>query len=104
MAKISKKPDIGGTAKFRLVLKRPWVSEKSLSMKGQQKYVFLVDNKANKKTAAQAVEKKYGVKVTAVNIVRLPAKTKRWRQSMTKGAGTKKAIVTLAVGQTIELV
>jgi len=90
--------------KFRIFLKKPWISEKALNMKSSNQYVFLVDDKANKSIVRQAVEKKYSVKVLAVNIVRKPSKAKRFRQTITRPLAMKKAIVTLAAGQTIELV
>lgn len=90
--------------KFRIFLKKPWLSEKALSLKDQNQYVFLVDDKANKHIVRQAVEKKYGVKVLGVNIVRKPSKAKRFRQQVSRPLATKKAIVTLAPGQVIELI
>lgn len=113
MAKAVKNIKVGETVskaaaldlpKFRIFLKRPWISEKALSMKSQNQYVFLVDDKANKSIIRQTVGKKYGVKVLTVNIIRKPSKAKRFRQRVTRPLAMKKAIVTLAPGQAIELV
>ncbi len=90
--------------KFRIILKRPWLSEKALNMKSQNKFLFLVDIKANKKVVAQEVARKYSVKVAGVNMIRKPSKVKRFRRTVTRPADMKKAIVTLAAGQTIELI
>lgn len=98
------KPVALSLPKFRMFLKQPWITEKSLNFKSQNKYVFLVDDKANKSIVRQAVQKKYNVKVVMVNIVRKPSKTKHFRQHITKPLAMKKAIVTLAPGQSIELV
>lgn len=69
------------------------------------KYVFVVDMRANKKEIADAVEKIYEnkkIKVTAVNTIVLKPKTRRVRGHEGKTSPIKKAVVTLAPGDTID--
>ena len=69
------------------------------------KYVFLVNDKANKREIAQAVEEIYAEKnitVTSVNTINAKSKVKRVRGRLGEKSGFKKAIVTLAVGDSIE--
>lgn len=87
------------------LLTRPRITEKAYALNAVNKYVFVVAKDATKKSVKRAVEEAYGVAVAAVNIVRLPAKKRvsgRTRTVGFKGA-VKKAIVTVAKGQTIEL-
>lgn len=83
------------------ILKRYFVSEKSTRGFALNQYTFEVDRRATKTDVRDAVERGYKVDVTAVNIVRLPAKKiQLGRFRGTKG-GIKKAIVTLKQGQSI---
>lgn len=89
------------------IIIKPVVTEK-MTMLGEklQRYAFLVDPKANKLEIKKAVETLYDVKVVSVNTLSKPGKRKtRW----TKGGqisgqknSTKKAIVTLEKGETID--
>lgn len=87
------------------LLSRPRITEKSYAMNAQNKYVFEVTKTSTKKSVKRAVEEVYGVNVIAVNIVRLPAKKHLAGQNRKVGfkAAVKKAIVSVAEGQTIEL-
>lgn len=87
------------------LLSRPRVTEKSYAMNALNKYVFEVTKTSTKKSVKRAVEEVYGVNVVAVNMVRLPAKKHFSGSSRTLGfkAAVKKAIVSVAKGQTIEL-
>ena len=86
----------------REILIAPVVSEKSYSLIEDNKYSFRVHSKAHKTQIRQAVEQVFDVTVTDVNVSKVPAKPKR--RGMTSGsrAGWKKAVVTVAEGQTIE--
>ena len=87
----------------RTVLIAPVVSEKSYGMIGERgKYTFRVHPDAHKTQIRQAVERVFEVDVIAVNVSKVPAKPKR--RGMTRGTrpGWKKAVVTVAPGQTIE--
>jgi large subunit ribosomal protein L23 len=85
------------------VLLSPVVSEKSYSLIEDRKYSFRVHKDAHKTQVRQAVEELFGVKVTAVNIVKVPSKPKM--RSYRKGSrpGWKKAIVQLKEGDAIEI-
>ena len=69
----------------------------------QGKYVFKVDLKASKKDVKRAVESAFSVKVTSVNTLRTHGKMKTYGRNRFKQPDTKKAIVTLASGDSIQL-
>ncbi len=88
------------------VLKRPILTEKSLRLADEEnQYVFEVDRRANKLQVKQAVEARFGVTVTDVRIINMKPKTRRrsLRQTTVRKPGWKKAIVTLAPGDSIQL-
>ena len=78
-------------------------AEKALMGQKLNHYVFKVGPTANKIMIAKEVKKNYNVKVVKVNIVNVPKKARRVGRTQGFRAGYKKAIVTLAPGQTIEL-
>ena len=82
----------------RDVLLSPVVSEKSYTLMDEGKYTFLVDPRANKTEIKIAVEQIFGVKVSSVNTLNRPGKTRRTRFGMGKRKDTKRAIVTLKEG------
>ena len=86
------------------VLRRPLVTEKSgLQAEQNQQYSFEVDRRANKMQVKDAVETAFNVTVMEVNIINIPPKKGRYgRLIVTKKPGYKKAIVTLAPGNTIQ--
>jgi len=87
------------------VLRRPVVTEKSTAQAStMNQYAFEVDRRANKMQVKDAVETAFGVSVVAVRVVNIPAKRGRYgRRIVTKKPAWKKAIVTLAHGDTIQL-
>lgn len=87
------------------LLSRPRITEKAYAMNAENKYVFEVSKTSTKKSVKRAVEEAYGVNVMAVNMVRLPAKKRVSGRSRTVSFKNqiKKAIVSVAKGQTIEL-
>ena len=87
----------------RDVLIAPVVSEKSYGLLDANKYTFLVHPDANKTEIKIAVEKVFNVKVTAVNTLNRPGKTRRTRNGLGKRKDTKRAIVSVAVGQSIDI-
>jgi|SRR5689334_12328897 large subunit ribosomal protein L23 len=87
----------------RDVLLKPVVSEKSYALLDEGKYTFIVDPRANKTQIKQAVEAVFSVKVTGVNTINRPGKRKRTRTGFGKRKDTKRAIVTLAEGDRIEI-
>ena len=90
------------------VLVRPVITEKvNAQMEKSGRYTFVVAKQANKLEVKKAVEEFYGVKVTDVNTVVVPAKNKSrfTKAGVLKGlkSGYKKAIITLAEGDSIDL-
>jgi large subunit ribosomal protein L23 len=89
----------------RDVIVKPVVSEKSYALLDTGVYTFVVHPDANKVEIRQAVEELFNVRVTSVNTLNRPGKRKRNRRSFTFGkrSDTKRAIVTLAGGDRIDL-
>ena len=87
----------------RDILLRPVVSEKSYGLLDEGKYTFVVAPDANKTQIKQAVEEVFRVKVTGVNTINRPGKRRRTRFGWGKRPDTKRAIVTLADGDRIDI-
>jgi len=89
----------------RDVILRPVVSEKSYALLDKGIYIFVVSPEANKIEIRQAVESIFNVSVVKVNTLNRKGKRKRNRRQATFGRrpDTKRAVVTLAPGQTIPL-
>ncbi|GAA0194543.1 50S ribosomal protein L23 [Cytobacillus oceanisediminis] len=87
----------------RDVLIAPVVSEKTYALIDDNKYTFLVRPDANKTEIKIAVENVFGVKVTAVNTINRKGKTRRTRNGEGKRKDTKRAIVSVAAGQSIDI-
>jgi len=81
----------------------PIVTEKSTNISEQNKIVFKVPTKANKKNLKKNIEKIFKVNVTKVNIINKKNRIKLTRGKKIKIKGYKKAIVTLKKGQNIDL-
>ena len=81
----------------------PLVTEKSTNLSEQNKIVFKVPSKANKKNIKSNIEKIFKVNVTKVNIINKQSRTKLTRGRQVKVSGFKKAIITLKKGQSIDL-
>jgi len=88
---------------LRDVLVKPVVSEKSYALLDENKYTFIVSPDANKTLIKQAVESVFNVKVTNVNTINRQGKRKRTRTGYGKRKDTKRAIVTLAEGNRIDI-
>ena len=84
-------------------IRNPIVTEKATILSEQNKTVFKVHEKANKKTIKKNIEKLFKVNVIKVNIVNLKSKIKFKQGKLAKKSGYKKAIVTLKKGQSIDL-
>ncbi len=88
------------------VLRRPIVTEKTNYQKGRlNQYVFEVSEDATRTLVKDAIETLFDVRVVKVNIINTPAKRSRRARSrrlLVRRPGYKKAIVTLAEGQTLE--
>ena len=87
----------------RDILLAPVISEKSYALLEEHKYTFLVHPDANKTEIKIAVEKVFNVKVTSVNTINRPGKTRRTRNGLGKRKDTKRAIVSLAEGDRIDI-
>ncbi len=87
----------------RDVIIRPIVSEKSYEGIEHNSYTFLVDKRANKTEIKEAIQKIWEVRVTSVNTLNRKGKTKRRRYTVGKRSDEKRAIVTLAEGDSIEI-
>jgi large subunit ribosomal protein L23 len=85
------------------IIMRPLITEKAQIMTGQGKYAFEVDKRANKMQIKEAVEVAFSVKVREVNTSLMKGKRRRYGRALTKQPDWKKAIVTLAPGEKIEL-
>ncbi len=85
------------------VLRRPVVTEKNSIMMDQNKYAFEVEKAATKEQVKQAIEKVFNVKVTAVNMITVPAKPRGFGRMKGQRSAWKKAIVTLKPGDKIEV-
>jgi large subunit ribosomal protein L23 len=87
----------------RDVLIKPVISEKSYRLADDGKYTFIVAPGTNKTQIRQAVEAVFRVKVTGVNTVNRHGKRRRTRFGWGKRPDTKRAIVTLAQGERIDI-
>jgi large subunit ribosomal protein L23 len=87
----------------RDVLVKPVISEKSYRLADDGKYTFIVRPDCNKTQIRQAVEAIFHVRVTGVNTVNRPGKRRRTRFGWGKRASTKRAIVSLAEGERIDI-
>lgn len=85
------------------ILIRPVITEKSLLQAGLNRYTFIVNPTANKTQIKQAVEQAFDVKVTAVNVSKLPGKKRRRGRTVGYTQTRKKAMVTLRAGDRIEI-
>ena len=87
----------------RGVLIAPVVSEKTYGLLDDNKYTFVVRPDANKTEIKIAVEQIFGVKVTAVNTMNRKGKARRTRNGLGQRKDTKRAIVSVAPGQSIDI-
>ena len=87
----------------RDVLLRPVISEKSYRLVDDGKYTVIVAPGANKTQIRQAIEQVFHVKVTGVNTINRPGKRRRTRSGGGTRVDTKRAIVSLAAGERIDV-
>lgn len=100
---IVRKPRTKGLNLAWRILKEPHISEKATDLNKENKYVFDVFPRSNKKEIKEAVEAVYNVNVIRVNIIRVPQKPKRRGRIEGFKKGYKKAIVQIKKDQKIEL-
>lgn len=87
----------------RDIILRPVISEKSYNLLDENKYTFIVAPSANKTQIKIAIHQIFGVDVVGVNTANRTGKRRRTRAGVGKRPDTKRAIVTLAEGQRIDI-
>jgi large subunit ribosomal protein L23 len=85
------------------VIVAPHITEKATLLSDQNAVVFKVAKDASKPQIKAAVEAIFGVSVTGVNTLVQKGKTKKWKGAPYQRSDMKKAIVTLADGQSIDV-
>ncbi|NIQ97751.1 MAG: 50S ribosomal protein L23 [Desulfuromonadales bacterium] len=85
------------------VILSPHITEKATLLSENNAVVFKVAGEATKPQIKEAVEALFDVKVTGVNTIVQKGKSKRWRGKPYKRSDMKKAVVTLAEGQSIDI-
>ncbi len=100
------KRPLEGAALERLVLATlvaPRVTEKAHRVMAANQYVFRVNPRATKQSVKKAVESAYQVHVTKVNMTATPSQWRFFRGKMGRTQRTKKAVVTLKAGESIDV-
>ena len=95
-------PKVSLNKAYQVIL-NPFVTEKATQLSEFNKVVFSVPLSANKINIKSSIEKIYSVKVLSVNTILLKGKMKRFKGILGRRNNSKKAIVTLAPGNTIDL-
>ena len=85
------------------VVLAPHITEKATLASEHNAVVFKVANTATKPQIKEAVEAIFGVSVMGVNTINMKGKTKRWRGRPYRRSDLKKAVVTLAEGDSIDV-
>jgi large subunit ribosomal protein L23 len=101
---MAKKPTAGSidTRHYDVIL-APIITEKSTLASEHNAVVFKVADAATKPQIKAAVEALFNVSVTKVNTLNVKGKTKRWQGKPYRRSDMKKAVVTLAEGQSIDV-
>jgi len=85
------------------ILESPHITEKATRLERENKYIFKVEKRANKKEVKKVIEELYGVNVVSVRIVNIPRKKRRLGRVEGFRKGYKKAIVKIREGQKINI-
>ena len=85
------------------VILAPWVTEKATEGSEHNQFTFRVARDATKVEIKSGVEELFGVTVTKVNTINMRGKIKRFRGRLGRRAAYKKAIVTIAEGQSLDI-
>ena len=88
--------------KFDVIL-APWITEKSTEGSERNQFTFKVSRDSTKLEIKSGIEELFGVKVTKVNTINMRGKVKRFKGRLGRRAAYKKAIVTIAEGQSIDI-
>ncbi len=94
---------MAATARHYDTILSPIITEKATYLSDQNKVVFQVAKDATKAEIADAIQELFKVQVVKVNTLVVKGKTKRWRGRLGRRSDVKKAIVTLAEGQSIDV-
>jgi large subunit ribosomal protein L23 len=100
---MAKKQQAEASARHYDVVLAPHITEKSTMLSEHNAVVFKVSSDASKPEIKEAVEALFNVKVTGVNTMVTKGKSKRWKGKPYQRSDFKKAIVTLAEGQSIDV-
>jgi len=100
---MAKKSDTAVALRHYDVVLAPHITEKSTLLSEHNAVVFKVAGDASKPEIKAAVEALFSVKVTGVNTIVVKGKTKKWKGQPYTRTDVKKAIVTLAEGQSIDV-
>ncbi|WP_106638739.1 50S ribosomal protein L23 [Allosphingosinicella vermicomposti] len=100
---MAKQQKTGVDIKHYDVVLAPHITEKTTLLSEQNAVVFKVANEATKPQIKAAVEALFSVKVLGVNTITQKGKTKKWKGRPYTKSDMKKAIVTLADGQSIDV-
>ena len=100
---MAKKQQAAPDARHYDIVLAPHITEKSTMLSEQNAVVFKVAKGASKPEIKAAVEALFNVKVTGVNTLVTKGKSKRWKGQAYQRSDAKKAIVTLAEGETIDI-
>jgi large subunit ribosomal protein L23 len=103
MIKKVKKAENAVSAEMMEIIRRPLITEKAMKGSEHNQVVFQVSLNATKPEIKKAVESVFGVKVKSVNTLRQMGKQKLFRGRKGVRSEVKKAIVTLAEGQSIDV-
>ena len=88
---------------MRMIIKKPIISEKTMELSKINKYVFLVDRQANTCEIKKGIKSIYKVDVESVNIINQKGKVKKSGRGASRRPSSKKAVVTIKKGQTIDV-
>ncbi|WP_155264052.1 50S ribosomal protein L23 [Sphingomonas segetis] len=100
---MARKPQAAPDARHYDIVLAPHITEKSTMLSEANAVVFKVAPTASKPEIKAAIEALFNVKVVGVNTIVTKGKTKRWKGKPYQRSDMKKAIVTLAAGQTIDV-
>jgi len=100
---MAKKQKTQANARHYDIVRAPHITEKSTMLSENNAIVFKVAPDASKPEIKEAIEALFNVKVTGVNTMVTKGKSKRWRGREYQRSDFKKAIVTLAEGESIDI-
>ena len=100
---MAKKQQAAPDARHYDIVLAPHITEKSTMLSETNSVVFKVAPKATKPEIKAAIEALFGVTVVGVNTLTSKGKTKRWKGKPYRRSDVKKAVVTLAPGQSIDV-